>query len=768
MKFILLICVIVCLFKMNIYSQEISGTVSDSINHGLLKNVNVHIPDLKKGTVTDENGKFKIDAGGLKNFTLIFSHIGYKTVKIPVAPSGKSMNFNVVLNPETKNLSQIIVSATRTNRELTDIPASVLLISKKEINELPVDAADDILKYNSSMVIDRKNGIFSKNSSVTMRGLNGTARTLILLDGVPMNKADGGGVNWNRINMESIDRIEVVKGPGSALFGGNAMAGVVNVITGKPSDTLAGSFRVSYGSCNTVGSKLWVGSSFPFSEKMFWNVNAFYRQGDGYIMRPEELSDSTDVMAYLKEYNAGARIGYLINDSSRIEGGYNFYDDKRGDGVRVYDPEGGYNRYKTNHAWVRYSGNSGGFKIDANSYIQLENYLNQKEQLKTDKLPPYPVTQYVLYLVNSHRNDYGVWMAATKNIFLQHQITAGIDYKMGTVQASDFYFTSTDTVSTSGSLSSYAIFLQDEFNFLNDRLKFIAGIRSDAISFHDAGFHIAAPTATSSLLTKYDQDYNDTLWLAISPKFAVQYSFSKTSKIFFNYGHGFRPGTLDDMCRNGNITKGIKLSNPHLDPESIDNFEIGSTIGLIDKITVEPSVYYSLGRDFHYFVGTGDTVFETTKPKPVLRRENISKVEIIGTELNIAYKTSENIVFNASYSYNHSAIKSFDTIRFVSKDLTGKHIMEVPDQRLAATGLLRTKYVNIMLTYSYTGSMFTDDENTMKNPGSFTVDLKLSRIFADKFFVSLGIQNLTNETYIDNKGNLGMSRFFMFEAGYKF
>ncbi len=769
MKLFFLFIIIYFFVAKNLSAQEISGTVSDSIRHIFLKDVNIFIPGLKKGTVSDENGEFLIDVTGLSNITLVISHIGYKTIKIPVSlTTGKSLKFYIKLSLETKNISQVIVSATRTNRGLKDIPASVTLITKNDIKELPVDATDDILKYNSAMVIDRKNGIFSKNSSVTMRGLNSTARTLIMLDGVPLNKADGGGVNWNRINMESIDRIEVVKGPGSALYGGNAMAGVVNVITGEPSDTLAGSFRVSYGSCNTVGSRLWIGNSFPFSKKLYWNINTFYRQGDGYLIRPENLRDSTDVKTYLKEYNIGGRIGYAINDSNRVEGGYDLYDDKRGDGIRVYDPEGGYNRYKTNHAYLRYSGNIGDFKIDANSYFQLENYLNQKEQLKTDKLPPFPVTQYVLYLVNSHRNDYGIWLATTKNIFQNHKFTAGVDYKMGTVNASDFYFTSTDTVTTTGALSSYAIFFQDEFNFFNDHLKFIVGIRSDAISFHDASFNIAAPSAQSSLIAQYDQIYSDTLWLALSPKFAVQYSFINNTKLFFNYGHGFRPGTLDDMCRNGNITKGIKLANPHLNPESIDNFEIGSTFNIKETITVEPAVYYSLGNNFHYFVGTGDTVFETTKPKPILKRENISQVEIMGAELNIAYKPLENLVFSASYAYNHSVIKKFDTRRFVSKNLTAKYIMEVPDQRFSVSGLLRTIYCNFMLAYSYTGRMFADDENTIKNPDSFTVDFKLSKIVSDKFFVSMGIQNLTNETYIDAKGNLGMSRFYMFEAGYKF
>jgi hypothetical protein len=80
----------------------------------------------------------------------------------------------------------------------------------------------------------------------------------------------------------------------------------------------------------------------------------------------------------------------------------------------------------------------------------------------------------------------------------------------------------------------------------------------------------------------------------------------------------------------------------------------------------------------------------------------------------------------------------------------------------------KNKYFNSMLVYEYTGSLYNDDENLLEMPPYYRFDAKISRVFVRRYFVSVTIQNLTNNIYTDNKGNLGISRFFMLEAGYRF
>ena len=101
---------------------------------------------------------------------------------------------------DTITLEKVFITATRTELNPIDIPASVSVITRDEIENYPALNGDDLLRMIPGLNVDRDYGIFSKNSGITMRGLNSAQRTLVLLDGVPINKTDGGSIDWNRIN----------------------------------------------------------------------------------------------------------------------------------------------------------------------------------------------------------------------------------------------------------------------------------------------------------------------------------------------------------------------------------------------------------------------------------------------------------------------------------------------------------------------------------------------------------------------------------------
>lgn len=750
-------------------AQEIRGFVMDDETDKPIANANLIVSGTQIGTTTAADGSFKFQISSPGSVTLVASHLGYESIshRVQLTASGFG-NIIIRLRPKSAELAGTVITATRTARNIIEIPASVRLITAEQIKDMPLNTIDDLLLTEASINVDRKNGIFSKNASVNMRGLNSSARTLVMLDGVPLNKADGGGVNWNRINTESVERIEVIKGPGSAMYGGNAMGGVINIITRDIPAVATGSIKLSAGSCNTQGAQAWISGRQAALPKLGWSLNTFYRRGDGYLIAPREGRDSTDVKAFLWEYNIGGKITYKLTDSSRLEMGYNYFDNKNGDGIRVYDPEGGYYKYRTNHAYVMYKGHIANTLVTANVYMQLENYMNQKEQLKTEKTPPFAITQYVLYLTDSHRNDAGAWLSATTKAGTRHTLTYGFDARLSGANTSDIYFTSTDTITNRGRMNAFALFAQDEYNLLKNRLKIVAGVRADAIFFSSAAFEIAAPSFTNNYLKAYAGNYADKSWLALSPKLGASFALHARNSVYLSYSAGFRPGTLDDMCRSGSISKGFKLANPDLKPEHLDNYEAGASFSINKYARFEPSVYYSLGKRFQYFVGTGDTVYSTSSPKAVLKRENVSEAAITGAEATLRIYPARSLEITLSYAYNHSVIKSFDTLKFVTKNLSGKFLMEVPARRLTALINWKNRYFNSMLSYEYTGSLYTDDENLIEMPPYYRFDLKLSHTFAHRYFAALTIQNLTNNIYTDNKGNLGISRFFMVEAGYRF
>ena len=120
---------------------------------------------------------------------------------------------------DTVNIDEVIVSANRSSRLIDDIPGRVEKIEAKKIEEMPVQNTDEILRSVANVHVNRSWGIFSQNASVTMRGLDGSSRVLVLLDGAPLNKSAGGSINWHLVPSNNIDKVEVLKGPASTIYG---------------------------------------------------------------------------------------------------------------------------------------------------------------------------------------------------------------------------------------------------------------------------------------------------------------------------------------------------------------------------------------------------------------------------------------------------------------------------------------------------------------------------------------------------------------------
>ena len=664
----------------------------------------------------------------------------------------------------TTDLPEVFVTATRTPQKTDDIPARLASIGSKEITLMPAITSDALLELVPGLNIDRANGIFSKNASITMRGLNGTPRTLVLLDGIPLNKADGGGLNWNRIIPEFINRIEVSKGPTSSVYGSNAMGGVINIITDRPSATLEGQIKAFYGSCNTFGGLFSLGGRTGSPDKGFYyTLNGFYRQGEGYIMVPEDTRDSMDVKNALKEGLAVAKIGYQYGKRSYTEVEYSYFNDRRYDGFEVYEPGGGYNEYPTHSVRVTSNNTFGNVELLVSAYYQNEFYHRLAESLAAKK-----GNKYTLYKTDSRRIDEGIWTNLTLHGKHRMTYTMGLDIRSGSVNASDTYITSTDVMQNRGKMDFFALFGEYEWHIIKDKLILLVGLRYDIARFHDGSFVIDEPTTLTSFMADYPTAFSDQTWQALSPKLGLKYSFSEKLNGYLSYSRGFRPAMLDDMCKNGNVTKGFKLANPQLKPETIDNYEVGTDWNPMPTLSFQPSVYVSYGHDFQYFVSTGDSINTGgDKDKPIIRRENVSGVRIIGAEIAGHWQITSTIRLVANYSFNDSKITSFTPPR-EDKDLSGKYIVEVPRNQAFAGIWWNNRIIQVTLTFNYKDFQWNDDENTLKTAPSNTFDLRLGHIFAKKFTVSATMQDIFNTRYYDSKGNLSPGRFIMLNLGYGF
>jgi len=619
--------------------------------------------------------------------------------------------------------------------------------------------------------VSRSFGIFSTKSSVTMRGLSGNeqARTLVLLDGIPVNKSDGGSVNWNLISTGVVERVEVVKGPGSALYGGNAMGGIINVITSKPQKTFQGSISSEYGTFNTKGLRVNLGGKLgnEANKGLYWNANTFYRKSDGYITQSEadQQANPFIVASNVNEKSFNLKTGYMNGQKFNADVDFSLYDGIRGTGEKVYQPNGNQTEYLTYQFRTNLNGTVGKVNWNTSLFLLNEEYKKVNEYFKDD---------YTWYNVLSVRRDLGL-LTGANYIIGDHSVTTGFDVRNGQVDASDIYYTSTDKVDNNGKMNFYGIYLQDEIS-LPRYFKLLLGLRYDFARFYDGSFIIQNPSAETTFLDQYQfSGLDDKRWGAFSPRISLQYRPNESFRVYGGYSRGFRPSVLDDLCRSGRIKGGLKVANPNLKPEYLDNFEIGGDVVLMKTLKLSASTYYSMGTDFLYYISTGDSIDMGFGGRPIMIRSNISNVKIYGAEFDFSYSITPSISLFGNYAFNSAKITGYRPLSASDPiNLEGKFLTDVPQQSFAAGTFVRTKLVNAGLTCKYNGEMYINDQNvydeivlSSKYPAWFTLDLRLTRDLFRYAKVTLTLQNLLDKKIYDSKGAVGPGRFITFELTVK-
>ena len=224
------------LFPIYVFSQstEIKGTVnSDS---GLLSYASVSLLDSDLGVIADENGNFNLKLDLSIHKTLLITFLGYVPKKISLNNPSLDLNsLKIILEEDINGLNEVVVTGSLKEEYVTDSPVKVNVITSKKINSFIPSAGANITE-----IVQLVNGAqeviacgVCYTNSISINGLEGPY-TSVLLDGIPMYGNLASVYGLNGIPNMIIDRLEIVKGPSSTLYGSEAVAGVINILTKDP------------------------------------------------------------------------------------------------------------------------------------------------------------------------------------------------------------------------------------------------------------------------------------------------------------------------------------------------------------------------------------------------------------------------------------------------------------------------------------------------------------------------------------------------------
>ena len=206
------------------------------------------------GAHADERGYFHLKGLPPGRYDVLVSFIGYRSLKLEGVEAGTGEELEIALYPSAIELPDMVVSATRRTQSFAEAPVSMSVIS-----------APQIAAYNTFSIsgpLNEVSGVSMVGSQVNIRGSSGYSRgtgsrVLLLLDGFPMLSADLGDIKWDAIPVGEVERVEVLKGAGSALYGTGALGGVINVITRPPDDEPRTGFRLISGLYSQPAYRSW-------------------------------------------------------------------------------------------------------------------------------------------------------------------------------------------------------------------------------------------------------------------------------------------------------------------------------------------------------------------------------------------------------------------------------------------------------------------------------------------------------------------------------
>ncbi|MCB0686998.1 MAG: TonB-dependent receptor, partial [Saprospiraceae bacterium] len=232
------------------------GLITDSETGEPLALAHVRVNPLNTGSVSDEDGRYELPPIPEGVYTLQISSLGYNSVvrdSIRIS-SGDRLEFNFTLELTSIKTDQVVVTAARRAQAMSLAPASVATVQAAEIKSQNLQTFDQAFDGLTGVQVTRSSG--ANVQALSIRGASEVAgggignRVLLLIDGRPSLSPESGGALWNLVPLQSIERIEVVKGAYSSLFGSSAMGGVVNVITKNPTEKSSTSGHLNYGFYN--------------------------------------------------------------------------------------------------------------------------------------------------------------------------------------------------------------------------------------------------------------------------------------------------------------------------------------------------------------------------------------------------------------------------------------------------------------------------------------------------------------------------------------
>ena len=641
----------------------------------------------------------------------------------------------------TENLDEVVVTATRTIRQLSSLPLPVTLIAKKQLQQTGFTRLNEILNEQTGIIMT-PDATIGGGEGVQIQGI-ASDYVLVLIDGVPVVGRSSGNLDLSRFAIGNIKQVEVVKGPSSSLFGSEALGGVINIITEKPSsEKINGQVSHRMASFNNQNTNLTINQKW---KKLGYSLFADRLSTDGYDLAPTQEGQTINPFY---NYTLNARLYVDVSDTWNVfASGRYFYQEF--DVAPSTSEEQDLNLHlKVDH------------KATSKSQLQYELYYTN---YVTDEKSIDPIDNELLIANDFDQRLFRPEIRFNHTFSPQNILTIGAGYNFEHLERSLF----------AGDVTFESQYLYSQFDFKPlDDFNIIIGARFD----NHSEYH-------SQLSPKISGRYD------LSPNFAIKGSVGSGFK-----APDFRQLYLDFTNAAGG---GYSVFGKEVEQAGIERLQENDEIATLqvdaselgEPLDAESSIGYNLGfvvkkgklsTELNFFRNDFKNLIDTrilaskTNGQNVFGYINRDRVYTQGLEMDIRYKPWKDLNLSAGYQLLYAydkdkreAVKNgevfardpetLQTVRLSTSDyfglenrsrhtLNAKIFYEVPEWDANAN--IRVTYRSQFGLTDQNGNDLLDVYDGTFAKGYALVNLTFGKTFFEHYQLQLGANNL-----LDFKGN---------------
>ncbi|CAM1368688.1 Outer membrane receptor protein [Tenacibaculum litoreum] len=642
-------------------------------------------------------------------------------------------NTSVVKNVTSSyDLDEVIVTATRTSRQLSSVPMPVTLITKEQLQKSGSIRLRDILIEQTGITIVSD---FGNSEGVQLQGV-AADYTLILLDGVPIVGRTSGNIDLNRLTVNNIKQIEIVKGPSSSLYGSEAIGGVINIITEKPKhEQFKGS--LSYFARGGAKNELDININVVWKKKKLGVVAGVnLNSSEGFDLSPETVSRTT-----APHQNFTGNLKFMYDFSDKLKGTIS---------QRYFSQIQGNNSEENKQE-------------DWNVTTKLSHEITNKWNVDYT----FYVTKYnAESIFNNEKTNYDQTLLRpeikSKNTFNTGTLIFGAGANLESLERTEFEGVK--------KFNTPYVFGQFDFNPINN-LNVIVGAR-----FEDSNQYKSAFTP------KISSSYQITNWLMT--KASVGYGFKAPDfrQLYFNFKNtasGYivlGTQTLYDLY--GDLST-VQTIEKELKPESSIGYNFGFQVQPISSLKLNINLFRN---DIKDLIDTFDTQLKASELNlpsgtRTFSYRNIDEVYTQGIEVDANYKINNNFRILGGYQFLDTGDKNQEE-KIKSGTIFFRKTPTSPAQRMTLSnyyglpnrskhmGNLKVFYENFQYNFSaniraiYRSKYALFDTNDSQGiiddfddfvSANTQVNMAVDKTIFKLMNVQIGVDNLFNERGLENK-----------------